>query len=86
MMDKVRILMDRRDGLAVFIQLGLGVVRVLQWVGVQGIERDSLAAVNLIPEFTGELILIKECSIRTDKACTLGSVSAIVTHTICLTS
>ena len=36
-----------RDRVAVLVQLGLGGVRVLQGVGVQGVQGHGLAAVNL---------------------------------------
>jgi len=51
--------MNCYNWLTILINLGLWVIGVLQWVGIERVERNSLATVNLIPELTAELVLIK---------------------------
>jgi len=57
-------------------------IGVLMRVLVQLIKGHCFTTINLIPEFTSKLILIKQGSIRAHKSCTLRSISTIITHTI----
>lgn len=70
----------------VLIQLGFGIVRIVGWVRIQTVERGGLGTVNLVPIFAGELILVKQCSVGTKEACTVGTVSTVITYSVGLTS
>jgi len=59
---------------------------VLMWVFVQLVQGHSFATVNLIPEFTGKLVLIEQGAVGTNKASAGGTVTTIVTHTVHLTT
>jgi len=74
------------DWVAVLVQPGLGGVRVLQGVGVQGVEGHGLAAVNLVPELAGELVLVEEGAVGTDEAGALRPVPTVVTDPVGLTA
>lgn len=57
-------------------------VWVLERVGVQAVERDGLAAVDLVPELTGELVLVEQGAVGADEARALGPVPAIIAHPV----
>jgi len=57
-------------------------IGVLMRVLVQLIKGHCFTTINLVPEFTSKLILIKQGSIRAHKTSTLRSISTIITHTI----
>merc|ERR1711892_570831 len=76
----------RWDWFSIFIQLWFWIVRVLVRVRIQFVQGNSLAAVHLVPKLTSKLVLIKQCTIRTDKSSSRGSIPAIIAHTVCLAS
>lgn len=80
----MRVRVKGREGVTILIQLRLWVVRVLQRVRVECVERDSLATVHLVPELTRELVLVKQGPVRTDEASSMGPVTPIVTHSVSL--
>ena len=67
----------RRDRVAVLVQLGLRIVRVLLRVGIQAVQRDGLPAVDRVPELAPEVILVEQRSVRTDEAGTGWAVPAV---------
>merc|ERR1719431_923717 len=74
--------MRYRDGVAVFIKNGLGGVGVEEGVGVQGVEGDGGAAVDVMPELAAEEVLVKQGAVGTDESCTLRPVPAVLTHPV----
>merc|ERR1712180_506800 len=80
------VMMRVRQRISIFIQLWFGIVRVVGWVRVQTVERWGLTTVNLVPIFTGELILVKQCSVWTEEACSMWSVPTIIAYSVSLTS
>lgn len=42
--------MYNRNWVSILIQLWFGVVGIFFWISIQGIERNGLAAINLVPE------------------------------------
>merc|ERR1719312_1730401 len=75
-----------RNRFSILIQFWFRIVRVLVWIRIQFIQGNSLAAVNLVPKLTSKLVLIKQGTIRADKPCTRGTISSIITHSVCLAS
>ena len=84
---------------SILIQFWFRIVRVLVWISIQFIQGNSLATVNLeswnnvwkilqethlVPKLTSKLVLIKQGTIRADKPCTRGTISSIITHSVCL--
>merc|ERR550532_3341447 len=65
---------------------GFGKEGVQQRVGVQSVERGSFSTVDRVPCLTSEEVLVKQGSVWTNEAGTVGSVSAILTHSVGLTS
>jgi len=72
--------------ISIFIQLWFRIVRVVSWVSVQTVERWSLTTVNLVPIFTGELILVKQCPVWTEEACSMWTVSTVIAYSVSLTT
>jgi len=73
-------------GVYMLLDLWLGQVGVLVRVCVQLVQAHSLATVNLVPELAGELVLVEEGAVGADEAGALGTVTAVVAHTVHLTS
>jgi len=74
--------------------VGIGMMGVLGWVNewvlngvlVKLVEGHSFTTVDLIPELASKLVLIKQSAVRTNKSSASGTVTAIVTHSIHLTT
>jgi len=81
----MRIYMNR-NRFSILVQFWFRIVRVLVWISIQFIQGNSLATVNLVPKLTSKLVLIKQGTIRADKPCTRGTISSIITHSVCLAS
>merc|ERR550519_3251922 len=79
----VRMSHNRRwDNVSVLVQDGFGQVGIEQGVSVEAVEGDGRAAVNCVPELAPEQVLIKECAVGADKACSLRSVPSVVANSI----
>merc|ERR1711936_1508282 len=76
----------RGDGLAVLVQDWLGQEGVEERVSIESVQRRGLGTVNRVPGLTSEQVLVEESPIGTDKACTVGSVSPILTDSVGLTA
>merc|ERR1719382_1976954 len=83
----VRMSHNRRwDNVSVLVQDGFGQVGIEEGVSVEAVEGDGRAAVNCVPELAPEQVLIKECAVGADEACSLRSVPSVVANAIRLTS
>merc|ERR1711862_420250 len=80
-------MMDRfRDWLAVFIKFGFGKEGIEERISIESVQFWGSITVNSIPCFTSEKMLVKQCSIWTDKSSTMRTMSSVFTNTVGLTS
>merc|ERR1719232_1624269 len=80
-------MVDRfRDWLAIFIKFGFGKEWIEKGIGIEGVQFWGSITVNSIPCFTSEKMLVKQCSIWTDKSSTMRTMSSVFTNTVGLTS
>lgn len=74
------------DWFAVLVKFGFGKEWIEQRIRIKSVQFGGSIAVNSIPCFTSEKMLVKQCSIWTDKPSTMGTVSSVFTNTVGLTS